>query len=1174
MSSIIKKSLSWFYYRAAIPLAFGVAGYAINCLPIEIFPGIHLIFGSIASIIAAMRFGPYAGGVAGFVAGLRTWTLWNQPFPFSACLYALEGVWVGYHMNKGKRAPLTAIFLYWVLLGAWLNLAGQLLLHELPLRLALIVQARSVINGLLTGLLLESGILIYEALRRRRAQEPARLSLNSLVTLVMAATITLPLLYITTSSIHNVREKMMSDMYASSMRDVAAVEAEVHGLMQDHERGLTFASALLTSPHHKTNVIASTSKLLQDIREEFPDLQAMYVTDANLRITAADPLRQQEGQDIIGIDLSGIPYYRNMLRAESMIYMGVYYENRVMTGPAMIVSKPLLDQKRNILGYVFACVSTDKFHSILSRYKEDGESLIITDREGRLIANSSQSPDTYQSVSSLADRKDFAIANQSRDGVGSYSDGIGDVRSAASAALDDTYVVRYTTILPAGWKIWERQSLKPLKSKLDGFYVEYLLVLVLALILALVFSKAVARLFTKPIIQLQDNASRLTAGNLSGPRQSRPLLTAEYDSLFRSFYEMSERLEAGWARQQELLHEVSIAKGELEATFDAMTDAVIITDLEDRVLRANRAYYKLRDIDPEQAMGQVLTELGHRNGDWRSCESCVARREGRHAILIKTSVDNPTGRHLEIRVDPIYNLAGERVGAVQVLRDLTEKRLAEAEAEKVSALLRNLADSAYDAVYATDHDGRFLWANKRASDLFGFDSNRLEGEFFLQSIHEGDLERVRASFVRTASGDADRFEARYITGDGSLRQVLVTHTPVYTDNKIVAVLGVVRDLTEERLEVEQLMRDDKLRALGQLASGVAHNFNNSLTAVLGYTQLVLGSASDPKIIRHLKTVETAALDAAKMVQRIQNFARQQQDEPSGPSDLNQIISDALDLTRSRWRDDARAAGIAYDIAFNPTQELIAMCDQSAMREVFVNIIINAMDAMTMGGRITITTAIEGDKAIIRFTDTGCGMTEQVRQRIFEPFYTTKGAKGYGMGLAVTYGIIERHGGSIQVASQAGHGSTFTIKLQLARTRQSDQDELLPDICPKEASILVVDDEAAIRALLRDILRARGHKVLVAEDGLAGLRAIESKRFDMVITDLSMPGVDGWTVASEARRRWPGTKLVIVTGYGGFAELEVPGGDTRSVDALISKPFNIAQIDATISKLLLTVEQVA
>ena len=1050
MSSIAEKTLSWFYNRAAIPLAFGVAGYAINCMPIEIFPGIHLIFGSIASIIAAMKFGPYVGGVAGLVAGLRTWSLWNQPLPFSACLYALESVWVGHLSKRGKWAPLTTIFLYWLLLGAWLNLAGQLLLHGLPLRLALIVQARSVINGMLTSLLLESGILIYEIIRRRRARaedRPAQLSLNSLVTLVMAATITLPLLYITTNSILNVREKMMSDLKASSMRDVAAVETEVRALVRDHERGLLFAASLFTSPRHRTGNSAGMSSLLANIHEEFPDFQAMYIADADGRIIASVPEYNLKGQRLVGTDLSDRPFYRDLLRTKATVYSDVYYEQDVMTGPALAAARPLLDKDGNVMGFVLACMSTKNFHSILSRHREEGETLIIADRAGCLIAESSRPTDEYYS---LIGQKDFEIASQNSDGIGSYSDSIGDVRSAASAALDDTYLVQYTTLPVAGWKIWERQSLRPLKAKLDGFYVNYLMVLVLALIVAFVFSKAVARLFTKPITQLQASASRMTTGNLSEPQSSRRLLTAEYDSLFRSFTEMSERLEEGWARQKELLREVSIAKRELEATFDAMTDAVIITDTEDRVLRANRAYYKLTGHEAEHIIGCVLTEVVHQGDDWRQCGSCTARREGRHAIIVKAAADNPTGRQLEIRVDPICNLAGERVGAVQVLHDVTEKRL----------------------------------------------------------------------------------------------------------------------------EVEQGMREDKLRALGQLASGVAHNFNNSLTAVLGYTQLVLGRVSDPKVTRHLKTVETAALDAAKMVQRIQNFARQRHDEPSCPSDLNQIIRDALDLTRSRWRDDARATGTVYDIAFNPAGELVAMCDQSAMREVFVNIIINALDAMVVGGRLQITTVVEGDRGVIKFADTGCGMTEQVRQRIFEPFYTTKGAKGYGMGLAVTYGIVERHGGSIQVASEAGHGATFTIRLPLARAEQREQDEMLPDISPKEASILVVDDEAPIRVLLRDILRARGHKVLIAEDGLAALKAIESRRFDMVITDLSMPGVDGWTIASEARRRWPATKLVIVTGYGGFAEMEVQGGDTSLIDALISKPFNIAQIDATISKLLLTIKQVA
>lgn len=481
--------------------------------------------------------------------------------------------------------------------------------------------------------------------------------------------------------------------------------------------------------------------------------------------------------------------------------------------------------------------------------------------------------------------------------------------------------------------------------------------------------------------------------------------------------------------------------------------------------------------------------------------------------------------------------------------------------------MRHFVDAAYDAVYAASLGGRILWANNRATDLFGLASESLEGESYSKAIHTEDLDRVRAAFELAAGGEAQRSEARVLVKDGEARRILVTNSPIYSDGSVVAVLGIMRDVTEEREQAEQTMRNDKLRALGQLAWGIAHNFNNSLTAVLGYTQLVLNKISDPTIQRHLKTVEKAALDAAKMVQRIQNFARQGKDDAAAPADLNQTIRDALDLTRSRWRDDARAAGIAYDVIFRPAGGVVALCDQSAMREVFVSIIINAIEAMPGGGRLTITTVGEGDHLLANFVDTGLGMTGETRQRIFEPFYTTKGAKGQGMGLAVTYGIVERHGGEIHVTSEPGQGSTFTIRLKRAPDPEAAPVRGDADLAARSSSVLVVDDEAPIRVLLSDILRARGHRVMTAEDGLAGLRAVENMRFDMVITDLSMPGADGWTVIEETRRRWPDTKVVILTGYGGFAELAVPGGDTSGVDALISKPFNIGEIDLTINRLL-------
>jgi PAS domain S-box-containing protein len=610
-----------------------------------------------------------------------------------------------------------------------------------------------------------------------------------------------------------------------------------------------------------------------------------------------------------------------------------------------------------------------------------------------------------------------------------------------------------------------------------------------------------------------------------------------------------------------------LSRKKQKTSFDPFTGPLLIVDRDDLLLRANRAFYKTSSLDPASAAGRPLTEIMHPDGHWEACEICLARLKSRSANLNGTAA-SASPDQIEICAHDIHTAQGERLGTALVVCDLTVTNRPEPEGARVTALLKHLVDQAYDAVFTTDLDGRFLWANKRAADLLGLDGSALEGVPYLKSVHTDDLDRVRSAFDLASRGEAQRFEAQFLTGGyGSPRAVLVTNSPMYADDRVVAVLGIMRDVTEERHERDHAMRSDKLRALGQLAWGVGHNFNNSLTVVLGYTQLVLKKVDDPVIERHLRTVENAALDAAKLVQRIQDFARQSKVEQSGPVDLNQTIRDALDVTRLRWRDDAGAAGIAYDIIFRPKEGVITLGDQSALRAVCVSIIINALDAMPGGGRLVISTAVENGKVLVTFADTGSGMTEETRRRIFEPFYTTKGAKGHGLGLALTYGIIERHGGDIEVTSKPGAGAMFVIRLDRSPEPDSASITAWQDREPRPSSILVVDDEAPIRVLLSDMLRARGHAVLTAEDALSGLRALEDTRFDLVITDLSMPGTDGWTVVSEARRRWPGVKLVIVTGYGAFAELAVPGGDTSVIDALISKPFNIAEIDQTINRLL-------
>ena len=1167
--------MNWLRTSAFIWLALGAVGFGINWLPIEILPGVQLLFGSTMGILAGLRFGPAAGCAVGLISGLPTMWVWNQPAPFGAVVYALEGLWVGFVTRQRKRGPLTAALSYWVLLGSWLILLIYLFLLRAPVAPAFILQARSVINGMLSGLVVEAGVLVYQVLRRmRRSDEtaPARVSLESLVMVLFVTVISLPMLYVSTSNSRDLSDRTRSEVLASSTRAVSSVENEITALLENYKRGVAMAASTVKW-ERRSKDDEGVRRTLRAVRDQYPEFAGLYVADAQAKTIAFDPPAGENGRSLIGLEYSDRRYYRDLVATKQTVYSGVYQARGGMSGPAVAIGEPLLDEHGKFDGFVLGWFDLKSFGEIVRPYKRDGEVLVVTDSDGNLVADSSLDPSSYKTVRTLMGRADFELVRSHKDGVYEYAGPDVDRADSALAATHQPHLT-LTTVPVTNWKIWSLQSLQPLRTQLEQRYLRQIMVLMVTLLTVFLLGKVFARLLIRPVTALQLNAETLSAENLSARPFPRSFLTAEFDSLHRSFARMAENIEKSWSRQQELLREVSIAKGEWESTFDAMADSVAITDSEDNLIHANRAFYNLLGLEPYTGMGEPLTRVAHPGGDWEKCDVCRVRRQGRQAYVVSGPQGNQAGRDLAVRVDPVYTEDGERIGMVQVVRDLTEIRRAEQEAARADALLRNLVDAAYDAMFATDLEGKFLWANRRAEDLFGVEAQSLNGASFFHAIHSDDVERVRAIFRAAANGEAQEYEVRYLTAD-DVRQVLITNSPVYANGEVITLLGIARDITADRLVAERTSRNDKLRALGQLASGVAHNFNNSLTAVIGYTQMALNKIRDPVLTRHLKTVETAALDAAKMVQRIQNFARQRQDEAMAPSDLNQILRDALDLTRSRWRDDARADGLEYDVLFRPTDRAIISCDQSAMREVFVNLIINALDAMPRGGRLTITTATENDAAIMTFSDTGCGMTDEIQQRIFEPFFTTKGTRGYGMGLSVTYGIIERHGGEIHVLSEPGEGSTFTIRLPIKREVTDDAGD---DVAPfgkwnaRTASVLVVDDEAPIRALLADLLRARGHKVLMAEDGLAGLRAVEGARFDLVITDISMPGVDGWAVVTEVRRRWPDTKLVIVTGYGGLVDQVVRGDESDLVDALISKPFNLAEIDSTINDLLLDAQR--
>jgi PAS domain S-box-containing protein len=474
-------------------------------------------------------------------------------------------------------------------------------------------------------------------------------------------------------------------------------------------------------------------------------------------------------------------------------------------------------------------------------------------------------------------------------------------------------------------------------------------------------------------------------------------------------------------RQAELFEMVARAKRAWEVTFDAMSDGIFIFDNDRRLQRVNRAGAGMESATPQQLLGRHCCDI-LRAGRVEECVVERAIREERAVTL--EYVPEGLGRTLLVTAEPIRGEEEGLIGAVCTVRDLSELRQVEAVARERQSLLTSILQSARETICAIDPQGHLVWRN--AASMGGYSQEEMIGHHFLEWTAEADREIAIERFERSLAGEPQTFELRYIARDGSVRYLTADNTPLRIDGRITGVLSIARDITEQKQERERAAQADKLRALGQLASGVAHDFNNALAAILGRAQLLRREARDPETIRSLDVIQTAAEDAASTVRRIRAFARQSPGEEAARVGLRGLIHDAIEITRTRWEKDSR--GFRHDVRLEAECEVYTTGSASELREVFVNLIVNAVDAMPEGGRLSISCWRAGGSLELRFADEGVGMAEEVRERIFEPFYTTKGVNGTGLGLFVSYGIIERHGGSIRVESEPGRGTTFIIAL--------------------------------------------------------------------------------------------------------------------------------------------------
>jgi len=486
--------------------------------------------------------------------------------------------------------------------------------------------------------------------------------------------------------------------------------------------------------------------------------------------------------------------------------------------------------------------------------------------------------------------------------------------------------------------------------------------------------------------------------------------------------------------------------------------------------------------------------------------------------------------------------------------------------EQITDFSRAIVKKTPLGLFSIDVDGYLTSANPAflaITELTDVEDFRTVNIFQLPSVIHSGLDKELKTCLRT-NKSYELNDLRFVSRSGEEAVVRFQIIPLDSAEN-GGLIGIVEDVTAKKKLELNLIQIERLRALGEMAGSVAHDFNNLLGAVLGNVQLLLNMTSDPTFTDKLQTIEQVTIEGAEKVKRLQEFTRIRRDRSFEQVDLESILKQALELIETR----AQSMGIIVSLVRDRRRLPAISGNPGELREVFFNILINSLDAMADGGKMTVKTETDRKSVTLIFSDTGEGMSAEVQQRIFEPFFTTKGAQGSGLGLSIVYGIISRHKGEIQITSSTKSGTSMSLNFPAAETTvvSTPPPIVTPSIKEGSSTILVIDDEEVMRNALEDILKIGSHEVTLAPDGETGLSLFRRKEFDLVISDMSMPGISGQEVLRTVKEEKPHLPTILISGWG--LELEPDQLAEAGIDRMIRKPFQLKEVLNLVDELLST-----
>jgi PAS domain S-box-containing protein len=636
-------------------------------------------------------------------------------------------------------------------------------------------------------------------------------------------------------------------------------------------------------------------------------------------------------------------------------------------------------------------------------------------------------------------------------------------------------------------------------------------------------------------------------------------------------------------RSEEALRE---SEGRLRLIMEQTPALMWSTDLDLRITSSVGAALAGLNLRPNELVGTLLTDyLGTSDPEFPPLAvhlRAIAGESVYHEV-------EWGGRVFQNHLEPLRDATGRIIGSVGAGFDVTETRRAEAAQRESEARKGALLNTAIDAIVTIDHEGRITEWNPAAEGMFGYGRDEVLGREMAELIIPHAMrERHRSGMTRyLRTGESTtlgrRLELTALRRDGVEFPVElhIARIPVAGP---ASFMGYIRDISDRkraeaalRESEEQLRQSQKLEAIGTLAGGVAHDFNNLLTCILGYSDLLMkGAKPGDKVHRASEVIEKAARRGAELTQQLLGFARTGKNQDI-PVDLDATIAEVTGLLN---RTIDKSIRIVHRTG---ADRPFTSGDPGQLQQMILNLALNARDAMPTGGDLTFSTAAvvldeaasaphglaPGSYVVVSVGDTGCGIPAEVKSRIFEPFFTTKEqGKGTGMGLAMAYGIVKSHGGSIRVETEVGHGTSVSIYLP-KRDAPVSQGDLAgrSDARSGMGRILVVDDEEMVRSLAADYLSDLGYEVITAADGQQAIERFQDLRgeVDLVLVDLVMPRMGGRDCFRALKKLSPEIKTILSTGYGSnsLAQELLDEG----MLGFIPKPYELRQLAEVVSKVL-------